>query len=118
VASRGRSKTSSETLTGCFSAMRTKRVLAIELRTGKVSTLATAKGMVRAIATDEAVLAMLIEREGSEGKWEVARTSRAGGEIETVGTFERAPYHRHALVLARGKACTTAGDRVLAVGVV
>ncbi|MCB9596575.1 MAG: hypothetical protein H6719_27875 [Sandaracinaceae bacterium] len=90
------------------------RVLAFD-PSGRSRSLLVSKAPLRAIAADAQHLAFVVGAPGgADSPWSLAVAPRAGGPLEAVGTFARAPYYRHPLVLARGAACTVAGDRVIA----
>ncbi len=78
---------------------------------GRPRRLIEAKTPIHAIAADAAHVALLV---GDERRWSIAVAPRSGGSARIAATFERAPYHRHPLVIARGRACTLLGDRVIA----
>lgn len=89
-------------------------ILSVDPRSGRASVLAQAEARVRAIAASDALVAMLVGSDSSEGRWAVAVVARTGGKPRRVATLSRAPYHRHALVLVGDCPCTTSGDKVLA----
>ncbi len=91
-----------------------KRILAVDPRSGRSYALATADGTVRAIAACASWIALLVGSESDDANWEVPGVQRRGGNAERIGRFSRAPYHRHALVIAQDRACATAGDKVIA----
>lgn len=94
-----------------------EHVLAIDARGDARRIISTRKAGARihAIAADQTHVALLVGEDSERNPpWSIAVAPRAGGRATTLATFARAPYHRHPLVLARGRACIVAGDRILA----
>jgi hypothetical protein len=89
-------------------------VRAIDAKTGRARTLVSADAPVAAIAATPRVVAMVLGRDEDGERWCLAVAPREGGAVRRLGSFSRATYHRHALVIAGPWACTTAGDRILA----
>ena len=87
-------------------------VLAVGLDGGS-RRLITAPGPVRAIAADRERVGLLVAPERDDDPWTFAVAPRDGGDARPLASFERRPFHRHPLVLARGHVCTIVGDRVV-----
>ncbi len=92
-----------------------KSVLAIDAE-GASRVLIDAPNRIHAIAADADHVALVVgDDDGDDRKrWSIAAAPRTGGTARILASFERAPYHRHPLVVARGRACTVVDQRVLA----
>jgi hypothetical protein len=82
---------------------------------GRTRRIVEAGSPIRAIAADESHIALIVGEDGTKDPpWSFAAAPRAGGRARVLASFARAPYHRHPLVIARGHAVTTLGDRIIA----
>jgi hypothetical protein len=89
-------------------------VSAIDAR-GRARRLIEAGAPIQAIAADATHVALVLGLDGDrDSPWSLAVAPRGGGKARAIASFARAPYHRHPLVLARGRACTIADDRIIA----
>lgn len=90
-------------------------VLAIDAE-GRTRRLVDASKPIRAIAADATHVALVIGEDGGrDSPWTLAVAPRSGGHARGLASFSRAPYHRHPLSIARGRACTVVGDQIIAV---
>jgi hypothetical protein len=89
------------------------RVIAID-RNGQSRQVAKSNLPIRAMAIDGGRIALLIGKD--DKPWSFAVVDN--GKTRELGSFSRAPYFRHALVIARDHVCTTVGDRILGASIV
>jgi hypothetical protein len=81
-------------------------------RAARATRLCRSPGPLRAIAANTTTIALLVGED--DRPWLLATLPRSGGVPRIIASFQRAPYHRHALVLSRGHACIPIGDRIYA----